>query len=50
MYFILFFFQSRESTVKSIWIFFLQNIGILFGACFLFTLAKFQDEIDLEQI
>lgn len=41
---------SRESTAKSIWIFFLQNIGILFGACFLFTLAKFQDEIDLEQI
>jgi len=41
---------SRDSVAKAVWIFFLQNIGLLFGACFLFILAKFQDEIDFERI
>lgn len=41
---------SKESVGKALWIFFLQNIGILIGICFLFTLAKFQDEIDFTAV
>merc|ERR1719369_1097663 len=41
---------SRESVRKALWIFFLQNVGIVIGVISLFTLAKFQDEIDFERL
>jgi len=41
---------SRESVGKALWVFFLQNVGIIIGVCSLFILAKFQDEIDLETL
>jgi hypothetical protein len=41
---------SKESVRLALLVFLLQNIGILVGIICLFTLAKFQDDIQLTTI
>jgi len=41
---------SRDGVGKALRIFFIQNIGILIGIISLFTLAKFQDEIQFDAV
>jgi hypothetical protein len=38
---------SKKSVRHALFVFMLQNIGILTGIACLFTLAKFQDDIQL---
>ena len=41
---------SKESVRLALFVFLLQNIGIIVGILCLFTLAKFQDDIQLSSL
>jgi hypothetical protein len=41
---------SKQSVRRALFVFLLQNLGILVGIFCLFTLAKFQDEIQFNSL